>query len=121
MAETTEISEHLIEIEKIFAGKNPVLYKILPKFFFSYLKRIIHQDIINAAIYKHRDKSGLDFVANILIEFGINVEVLSSRSSRAIDHPTNSPLHQFTNSPVHQFTSSSVHQFTSYVPNRFWF
>jgi 1-acyl-sn-glycerol-3-phosphate acyltransferase len=87
MAEPIEISEHFIDIEKIFAGKNPVLYKILPKIFFSYLKRIIHQDIVNAAIYKHRDKSGLDFVAAMLDEFGIIVKISSNLTTTSTFHP----------------------------------
>lgn len=77
MAETTEISEHFIEIEKIFAGKNPVLHKLLPGFFFSYLAKIIHQDFINGMIHKYRDKSGFDFVAAILDEFGVTCKISS--------------------------------------------
>ena len=103
MAETTEISEHFIEIEKIFAGKNPVLYKILPNFFFSYLKRIIHQDIVNAAIYKHRDKTGLEFIAAMIDEFGINIEVSSSLSS--LDHQDNTSPRPHVFSPPKADTS----------------
>lgn len=88
MAETTEISEHFIEIDRIFAGKNPVLYKILPKFFFSYLKRIIHEDFVNAMIYRHRDKTGLDFVAAILDEFEVNIRIYSNFTTSPLHHVT---------------------------------
>jgi len=78
-----EIPQKLIDIEALFASKNPTLLKVIPRFILSYLKRIIHQDEINGYIYKHREKSGLPFVRAILEEFGVNVTVEDRRSPPA--------------------------------------
>ena len=75
MINPTEIPENLIDIEKVFGAKNPKLSRMLPKFIFQYLRRVIHQDQVNRMIYDHRDKSGLDFVSAIIDEFGCKIEV----------------------------------------------
>ena len=75
-----EISEHVIDLERLFAQKNPGLFRILPRFIFSYLKKITHQEEINSYIYKHREKFGLDFVSAILAEFGVNIEAVKASS-----------------------------------------
>ena len=72
--ETSEISPNFIDVRSLFAAKNPRLLKIIPRFFFTIIKRILHQDTVNLYIYNHRDKSGLAFVDAILKEFGVNIE-----------------------------------------------
>lgn len=78
--EITEVPERLIDIESLFASKNPKLLRVIPKFILSYLKRITHQEEVNGYIYRHRDKIGLPFVDAILTEFGVNVEIIDKRS-----------------------------------------
>jgi len=68
-----EISRNIIDIERVIAGKNPALLKVLPGFIINYLKRVIHQKELNAAIYANREKMGLDFVEAILKEFGAKI------------------------------------------------
>ncbi len=51
-----------IEIEKVIAEKNPTLAKWLPGFIVRYIKKIIHQEEINAVMLKHGEKRGLPFV-----------------------------------------------------------
>jgi len=68
-----EISEKLINIEGLFESKNPRLLKFIPRWFLSYLKRVVHQEAVNGYIYNHRDKSGLPFVEAILQEFGVTM------------------------------------------------
>ncbi|PKP03417.1 MAG: glycerol acyltransferase [Bacteroidetes bacterium HGW-Bacteroidetes-9] len=75
VGDTTGQPDRLIDIERVIAGKNPRLLKYIPGFLIKYLKRILHQDKLNAALYKHRDKMGLDFVAAILQEFNVKVVV----------------------------------------------
>jgi len=75
MPPSIEISEHFIDLEQLFAKKNPKLLKVLPKFIFTYLKKITHQEEINGYIYRHRDKFGLDFIDAILDEFGVKTEM----------------------------------------------
>jgi putative hemolysin len=78
MPESVEITRNFIDVKSLFAAKNPRLLKIIPGFIFSLLKKIIHQDTINGYIYKHRDKSGLEFVSAILQEFGVKMVVMKS-------------------------------------------
>ena len=78
--ELTEIPERLIDIESLFAAKNPKLLRIIPKFILSYLKRITHQEEVNGYIYRNRDKIGLPFVEAILKEFGVRVDIIDKRS-----------------------------------------
>ncbi|MCX6231615.1 MAG: 1-acyl-sn-glycerol-3-phosphate acyltransferase [Bacteroidetes bacterium] len=73
--ETIEISEKFIDLEKIIGGKNPGIIKFIPRFIMNYLKRIIHVDEVNAAIYANRDKLGIDFATAILQDFGANIIV----------------------------------------------
>ncbi len=78
--EKIEIPERLIDIEALFATKNPKLLRIIPGFILSYLKKITHQEAVNGYIWRNRDKVGLPFVEAILKEFGVNVEVRDNRS-----------------------------------------
>jgi 1-acyl-sn-glycerol-3-phosphate acyltransferase len=87
----TEIPERLIDIESLFASKNPGLLRIIPKFVLSYLKRITHQEEVNGYIYRNRDKTGLPFVEAILKEFGVNVEIIDKRN---FQHPASGIQHQ---------------------------
>lgn len=72
---TGQISEHFIEIEKVISDKNPKLLKVLPPFLINYLKKLIHQEELNKAIYCNRDKFGLDFCNAILDEFQVIINV----------------------------------------------
>jgi putative hemolysin len=74
-----ERAGRLIDIESLFASKNPALLRIMPGFILSYLKRIIHQDAVNDYIWRNRDKQGLPFVEAILKEFGVNAKVIDKR------------------------------------------
>jgi putative hemolysin len=73
MTEESVIGEKFIDIEKVIASKNEKLLKWLPSFVISYLKRIIHQDMLNDFLYRNREFYGLDFIEKILEEFGVEV------------------------------------------------
>ena len=85
--EIEEIPERLIDIESLFASKNPGLLKIIPGFVLSYLKKITHQEEVNGYIWRNRDKHGLPFVSAILREFGVNVEIVDKRSPQFSSTP----------------------------------
>lgn len=55
-----------IYIEQLFKSKNPKLARWIPKFVYSFLKRVICQDQINDFISKYGDRKGLDFAEGIL-------------------------------------------------------
>lgn len=84
----------MIDIERVIAGKNPHLLKMIPGFLISYLKRVIHQDKLNESLYRLRDIHGLEFVNTILKEFNVNVLVkgesnllLAGRFVAVANHP----------------------------------
>ncbi|MBM3403495.1 MAG: glycerol acyltransferase [Bacteroidetes bacterium] len=70
-----DITQKLIDVEKVIAGKNPRILKFIPRFLITLLARIIHQDYINDFIYRNRDISGLPYVDQILKEFGLRYQV----------------------------------------------
>lgn len=63
----------VVDIEKIIASKNPKLLKWLPGFVLSYVKRILHQDELNASLFRMKDMKGVDFAKGALDELGITV------------------------------------------------
>lgn len=67
--------EKFIEIEKVIAEKNPRLAKALPGFIISYIKRVIHQDQINAFIKVNGQLYNFDFIEKIIEEFGVEVVI----------------------------------------------
>lgn len=65
----------LIDIEKVFAGKNPRLAKRMPKFIFRWIKRILHQEDINQFLIKHQEKKGIDFAKAIIDKFQLTIKL----------------------------------------------
>ncbi len=51
----------LLDIDKVFKEKNPSLYKLIPKFVLSYIKRIAHQDELNHILIDNPNLYGVDF------------------------------------------------------------
>ena len=83
-----------IEVDKVFESKNPKLYRVLPRFIFLFLKRIIHQDEINSFLERNAHKYDFEFVKAIIDEFGIDEKVIglenipaTSGSVIASNHP----------------------------------
>jgi putative hemolysin len=71
----TAISKNFIDLEKVIAGKNPTLLKVIPRFVIKYLQRIIHQEEVNKALWENRDFYGVDFANKILELFGADIKV----------------------------------------------
>ena len=68
--------ELLIDVEKVFASKNPSLLKIIPAFIIRYLKRITHQNDVNRIIIQNNHIKGLQFSQAILDDFGVKFKTL---------------------------------------------
>ena len=92
MATTT--TDKFIDIDNVFASKNPKMYKYIPKFLLSFLKRIVHQEGINDFINRNKHKQGLDFAEAIAEEFsgsysstGLDDIPLDNRYIFAANHP----------------------------------
>jgi len=83
-----------IDVEDIIKSKNATLHFLLPGFVIRFFKRFLHEDELNGAIYRNRDKFGLDFVDEILKEFGVHISSLNlenlpfeGRFTVASNHP----------------------------------
>lgn len=50
-----------VEVRKLIADKNPTLLKWLPGFIIRWVERIIHQDRVNAFMWKNRDADAFEF------------------------------------------------------------
>lgn len=73
---TENTEQQLIDVEKVFASKNPALLKIIPSSLIRYLKRIIHQNEINEFLTQKGHLKGADFGEAILYDlFGAGYEV----------------------------------------------
>ena len=56
------VTEKTIDIESILKGKMGAKAKFVPRPLVSWLKRIAHQDDVNAFLWESRDKSGVDWL-----------------------------------------------------------
>lgn len=65
----------LIDVEKIFESKNAKMLRFIPRFFISYLKRIVHQDDINEFLIRSKEIKGIDFADTIIEKFGAKVKI----------------------------------------------
>lgn len=82
------ISPKHIDIQKVLATKNVKL----PKWLVGLMERLLHLDEINSAIYRYRDKVGLDFVDAVLSnnhpgDLNIKVTVTNPENLNAVGHP----------------------------------
>jgi putative hemolysin len=84
-----------VDIEKILKEKANRLYRVLPRFAISWLKKKLHEDDINRAMVRLRDYRGLEFNRKALDYLGVNVTSLHSELIPRTDHVTiaaNHPL-----------------------------
>lgn len=65
----------LIDIDQILRDKAPDKYKYIPKFLVSYLKRIVHQDEINAFLVNAEGKVGVDFLEATMEYLDTHIQV----------------------------------------------
>ena len=73
-------TDKLIDIDNLIASKNKRLAKLLPRFIVKYLKRILHQDEINAFITNAKDKQDEDFCTEVIEKFNITVNVIGAEN-----------------------------------------
>lgn len=79
MEDSAEKRELLqIDVEKVIRSKNPSLARFIPGFMLKYLKKIIHQDDINAILREHGHLKDLDFIQPTLETMGISYRVFGS-------------------------------------------
>ncbi|MDT8308271.1 MAG: 1-acyl-sn-glycerol-3-phosphate acyltransferase [Bacteroidales bacterium] len=90
-----EISDNTIDVEEVFENKSPRMAKLIPKFIYKYLRRIIHEKEINEFLRNHKDMQGLDFVAATLDYFNVHIDIVNEqylRESNRMIVASNHPL-----------------------------
>ncbi len=73
---TTEKFTKTIDSEELIRSKNPKLLKFLPRFLLNYIKRIIHEDEINAFLFEHRTDDGFAFSTAVVNYFNVKVQII---------------------------------------------
>lgn len=76
----TEIKADKIDLDEIIRSKNPRLLKLIPRFIRNYIKRVIHQNQVNEALEKYKDKEGVDFIECILNDFGVKIKIKNAEN-----------------------------------------
>ena len=71
----TEITEKTIDIDRILADKMGAKAKYVPGFVRSWLRRILHQDEVNAFLWKSRDKKGVEWLEECVRYLDMNLQV----------------------------------------------
>ncbi|MFY9309714.1 MAG: 1-acyl-sn-glycerol-3-phosphate acyltransferase [Bacteroidia bacterium] len=77
---SSEPSEKFIDTAKVIASKNPRLLKIMPGFLLRYIKRVIHEDELNDAISRNKNRFEHDFVDAAMEEFGVHIKVVGEEN-----------------------------------------
>jgi putative hemolysin len=72
--------EKTIDIETAIRNGNNEFLKSLPRFMIRFIKKVIHQDEINATIYRSRHLSGVPFVNAVLEDWNVKVDIKGSEN-----------------------------------------
>lgn len=81
----TKITEKTIDIDHILKGKMGSKAKFVPKFARNWLKRIIHQDEVNAFLWDSRDKTGVEWLEATLRYLDVTLEIEGKENLPAKD------------------------------------
>ena len=73
------MSAKYIEVEKILKEKAPKVYKLIPKFFIAYVKKILHEEEINAGLSKIGHLKDLEFNDAVLQELHIQISATGTQ------------------------------------------
>jgi len=69
------ISEKTIDIEQILKDKMGAKAKFVPRLLVNWLKRIVHQDQVNAFLWDSRDKVGVDWLEECVRYLDMTLEI----------------------------------------------
>lgn len=84
-----------IDVHGLIASKSPRLAKWIPGFVIRYLKRILHQDEINAFLVKHHDLKNAEFCEEVVKYFNIQIELIGKENI-----PSEGPIILAMNHPL---------------------
>lgn len=84
-----------IDVHGLIVSKSPRLAKWIPGFVIRYLKRILHQDEINAFLVKHHDLKNAEFCEEVVKYFNIHIELVGKENI-----PSDGPIILAMNHPL---------------------
>lgn len=92
------LTEQTIDIDAILKGKMGPKARFIPDVLVSWLKRIAHQDEVNAFLWKSRDKTGVDWLEECVKYLDMTLEV---KGKENLPDPNDGKLYTFvSNHPL---------------------
>ena len=92
------VTEKTIDIDLILKQKMGSKAKFVPGFLVSWLKRIIHQDQVNAFLWESRDKSGVEWLEECVKYLDMTLEI---KGKEHLPDPSDGRLYTFvSNHPL---------------------
>lgn len=93
-----KVTEQTIDIDKILKDKMGAKAKYVPGFLVNWLKRIVHQDQVNAFLWESRDKTGTEWLEACVTYLDMTLEV---RERENLPDPNDGRLYTFvSNHPL---------------------
>ena len=81
----TTVTEHTIDIDKILKGKMGAKAKFVPRPLVGWLKKIAHQDQVNAFLWESRDKVGVEWLEACVEYLDMTMIIPSETSLREVN------------------------------------
>ena len=92
------VTEKTIDIDQILKGKMGPKAKFVPGFMVSWLKRIVHQDQVNAFLWESRDKTGVDWLEECVRYLDMTLKIVGKEN---LPSPDDKRLYTFvSNHPL---------------------
>jgi putative hemolysin len=92
------VIEKTIDIKKVLQSKMGAKAKFVPGFLVNWLKRIVHEDQVNAYLWDSRDKSGVDWLEDCMRYLDMTLDI---RGKENLPDPDDGRLYTFvSNHPL---------------------
>lgn len=92
------VTEKTIDIDEILKGKMGPKAKFVPGFMVNWLKRIVHQDQVNAFLWESRDKTGVDWLEECVRYLDMTLKIVGKEN---LPSPDDKRLYTFvSNHPL---------------------
>ena len=92
------VTEKTIDIEQILKGKMGAKAKFVPSFLVNWLKRVVHEDQVNAFLWESRDKEGVEWLEECVKYLDMTLEIVGKEN---LPDPQDGRLYTFvSNHPL---------------------
>ena len=92
------VTEKTINIDQILKDKLGAKYPFVPGFLVNWLKRIVHQDQVNAFLWESRDKTGVDWLEECVTYLDMTLKIVGKET---LPSPDDKRLYTFvSNHPL---------------------